>query len=88
MRQSLKELWQQRRAAFRKEITPYLQDIFRSGFPGFLLLLIIMGMLGYGTLLRDLPADFPYVLVGIIFLTPMACYSPLRTWLHPADVAS
>ncbi|MBJ6363833.1 ABC transporter permease [Paenibacillus sp. GCM10012307] len=87
MGESLKGLWQQRRAAFRKEVLPYLQDMIRSGFPGFLLLLIILGMIGYGTLLRDFPADFPYVVVGTIVLTPLVCYSPLRTWLHPADVA-
>ncbi|WP_270169636.1 ABC transporter permease [Paenibacillus sp. SYP-B4298] len=87
MRQPLEELWRKRRAAFRKEVFPYAQSMVQSGFPGFVILLLILGMLGYGSLLRHMTPSFPYVAVGIAALTPVLCYSPLRTWLRPADVA-
>ncbi|MFS0723274.1 ABC transporter permease [Paenibacillus sp. 1P07SE] len=85
MRQSLEALWGQRARAFRLEIFPYLRFMVQSGFPGFVVLMIILGMIGYGTLLREPPAGFPTILVGVILLTPVMCWSPMRTWLHPAD---
>lgn len=86
MRQSLDALWQQRARAFRLEIFPYLRFMVQSGFPGFVVLMIILFMIGYGTLLREPPAGFPILLVGVLLLTPLVSWSPMRTWLHPADV--
>lgn len=85
MRQSLDGLWRQRARAFRLEIFPYLRFMVQSGFPGFVVLMIILFMIGYGGLLREPPAGFPTLLVGTLLLTPVVCWSPMRTWLHPAD---
>lgn len=87
MRQPLEQLWRRRSKAFRKEVLPYAQYMAQSGFPGFVILLLIIGMLGYGSLLRNMSPAFPYVAVGTAALTPILCYSPFRTWLKPADVA-
>ncbi|GGF98944.1 ABC transporter permease [Paenibacillus abyssi] len=85
MNRSLSLLWQQRATAFRKETIPYIRYMGQSGFPGFVSLLFIVGMIGYSHLLRNMPPSFPIISVGVIVLTPMICWSPFRTWLHPAD---
>ncbi|GBG08877.1 hypothetical protein PAT3040_03488 [Paenibacillus agaridevorans] len=78
--------WSERARAFRKEIFPYLRYMAQSGFPAFLSLLFIASAIGYFGLIRDVPPDFPLIEVGVVFLTPVLCWSPLRTWLAPADV--
>ncbi|GBF77625.1 hypothetical protein PA598K_06182 [Paenibacillus sp. 598K] len=85
MRRALDQLWGERAAAFRREIFPYLRFMAQSGFPGFVVLLLILTAIGYGTLLREPPPGFPALAVGVLLLTPVLSWSPLRTWLHPAD---
>ncbi|MCR2802541.1 ABC transporter permease [Paenibacillus soyae] len=82
----LAELRQERARAFRKEVLPYLRYMGQSGFPSFLSLLFIASAIGYVQLIRHLPADFPIVPVGVIALTPLLAWSPLRTYLFPADI--
>jgi len=86
MDRRLDVLWRQRASAFRREAAPYLQYMAQSGFPGFMILLLIAGAIGYGTFLRQVPASFPVVPAGVLLLTPTVAWSPLRTWLQPADV--
>lgn len=82
----LEELWKRRSSAFRKEIAPYIRYMGQSGFPSFVSLLLIVSAVGYIGLLRGLPDDFPVVPAGVAALTPALCWSPLRTWLAPADI--
>ncbi|EFM11582.1 ABC transporter EcsB [Paenibacillus curdlanolyticus YK9] len=79
------KLWSIRAGAFRKEIKPYMGYMAMSGFPGFMMLGIIVTAIGYAQLLRHLPDAFPITAVGVILLMAAVCWSPLRTWLLPAD---
>ncbi|MFD0588396.1 ABC transporter permease [Paenibacillus sp. GCM10027627] len=79
-------LWGDRAKAFRKETMPYFRYMFQSGFPSFLSLIVIASVIGYFKLIHNLPPDFPIVWTGILALTPLICWSPLRTYLSPADV--
>ncbi|RXZ78354.1 ABC transporter permease [Paenibacillaceae bacterium] len=83
---SIKALWSERSRAFRKESLPYFQYMIMSGLPGFLILLLILGSIGYGTLFRNVQPDFPIVAIGAIVLTPFLSWSPLRTWLQQPDI--
>lgn len=82
----LEALWQERAKAFRKEALPYLRYMGQSGFPAFLSLLFIASAISYFGLLRNMPPDFPFVWVGVLALTPVLAWSPMRTYLAPADV--
>jgi ABC-2 type transport system permease protein len=82
----LTELWGTRAGAFRKETFPYLRYMAQSGFPAFLSLVFIASAIYYVGLIREVPPGFPVTEVGIAVLTPVLCWSPLRTWLAAADV--
>ncbi|WP_424768053.1 ABC transporter permease [Paenibacillus sp. sgz302251] len=84
--QALEEIWRRRAGAFREEVMPYFRYMGQSGFPAFLSLILISSAIGYISLIRNLPADFPIVLVGTIALSLVICWSPLRTWLAAGDV--
>lgn len=75
-----------RARAFRKEALPYVRYMGQSGFPSFLSLVFIAAALGYFRLIRDLPPDFPIALAGVLALTPLLAWSPLRTYAAPADI--
>lgn len=79
-------LWRARAKDFRNEIKPYIRYMAMSGFPSFLSLVFIASAIGYFTLVREVPADFPIVEVGVLALTPVLSWSPLRTYLAGADV--
>lgn len=83
---NLEALWQERAKAFRKEALPYLRYMGQSGFPAFLSLLFIASAISYFGLIRNMPPDFPIVWVGVLALTPVLAWSPMRTYLAPADV--
>jgi ABC-2 type transport system permease protein len=57
----------------------------QSGFPAFMSLILISSAIGYISLIRHLPADFPIAAVGVFSLMPVLCWSPLRTWLEAGD---
>ncbi|WP_042163830.1 ABC transporter permease [Paenibacillus gorillae] len=84
--QALEAMWVKRAADYRKEILPYLGYMGQSGFLLVLSFIAITSGFGYIKLLRDVPPDFPFTLVGVIALVPVLCWSPLRTWLVPADI--
>ncbi|REE86243.1 ABC-2 type transport system permease protein [Paenibacillus taihuensis] len=86
MERSVDALWRSRSAAFWRESMPYFRYMAQSGLPGVIIMALLAGITGYGMLLRNLPANFPVVLVGVIVLTPLVCWSPLRTWLREADI--
>ncbi len=83
--QTLEAVWGKRARDFRKEILPYIRYMGQSGFPAFLSLLFVSATIGYFSLLRHLPEQFPFAAVGVAVLTPAVCWSPLRTWLAAAD---
>ncbi|WP_168122771.1 ABC transporter permease [Paenibacillus sp. HB172176] len=85
-RESLAALWKTRARSFRKETIPYFRYMGQSGFPSFLSLLFIASAIGYFKLIRDLPAHFPIAAVGIVVLTLVMGWSPLRTYLTQADI--
>jgi ABC-2 type transport system permease protein len=78
-------LWSSRAAAFRSELRPYVGYMAQSGFPGVMMLMLIVATIGYAALVRDLPAHFPITLFGVALVIGFTCWSPLRTWLQPAD---
>lgn len=82
----LDRLWSERAQNFRREAFPYVRYMMQSGFPAFLFLLLITASIGYAQLIADVPPDFPLLEVGILCLTPLLSWSPLRTWLHSADI--
>lgn len=84
--QAMQQLWKKRARSFRQETLPYFRYMGQSGFPLFLSLFVITGVLSYFKLIRDVPADFPTTLVGIVALVPVLCWSPFRTFLRAADV--
>ncbi|WP_028611909.1 ABC transporter permease [Paenibacillus harenae] len=84
--QKLEALWSRRARAFREETMPYFRYMAQSGFTAFMSLLLISSAIGYVTLIRNLPADFPIAATGVLALTLVLCWSPLRTWLEPADI--
>lgn len=86
MERSVDALWRSRSAAFWRESMPYFRYMAQSGLPGVIIMALLAGITGYGMLLRNLPANFPVVIVGVLFMTPIICWSPLRTWLREADI--
>lgn len=82
----LELMWQQRAKAFRGETLPYFRYMGQSGFPAFMSLILISSTIGYINLIRHMPASFPFATVGMIALTLVLCWSPLRTWLAAGDV--
>ncbi|SFJ02865.1 ABC-2 type transport system permease protein [Paenibacillus sp. UNC496MF] len=86
MDRSVEALWRRRAGAFWRESIPYFRDMTQSGLPGVVIMLLLAGLAGYALLLRNMPANFPFTLVGVIVLTPVLCWSPLRTWLREADI--
>ncbi|MFC5648106.1 ABC transporter permease [Paenibacillus solisilvae] len=86
MDRSVDSLWSSRSRAFWRDSLPYIRYMAQSGLPGVTIMLLFAGLAGYARLLHHLPEAFPYTLVGVIFLTPIVCWSPLRTWLREADI--
>ncbi|WP_219838517.1 ABC transporter permease [Paenibacillus sp. R14(2021)] len=86
MDRSVDVLWRKRAGDFWRGCMPYIRDMTQSGLPGVTIMLLLAGLAGYGLLLRNMPASFPFTRTGVIVLTPILCWSPLRTWLREADV--
>lgn len=86
MDRSVSALWRKRAGDFWRGATPYLRDMTQSGLPGVTIMLLLAGLAGYAMLLRDIPANFPFTVVGVVVMTPILCWSPLRTWLREADI--
>lgn len=82
---TVEELWRSRARAFRKETMPYVRYMLQSGLLAFMSLIFISSAIGYFSLIRDLPPQFPVTAVGVVSLMIVLCWSPLRTWLSPAD---
>lgn len=82
---TLEAIWSRRAKAFREEALPYFRYMGQSGFPAFMSLLLISSAIGYISLIRHMPANFPITTVGVISLSLVLCWSPLRTWLAAGD---
>lgn len=83
--QTLEAIWSRRSRAFREETLPYFRYMGQSGFPAFVSLIFISSAIGYLSLIRQLPADFPIAATGVFSLMLVLCWSPLRTWLEAGD---
>lgn len=83
---SLESLWVQRASAFRKEIAPYVRYVGQSGLSLVVSFILITLGISYFQLIHDVPSDFPVTATGVAALTIVLSWSPLRTWLSPADV--
>lgn len=86
MNNEILQLWRGRKQAFTKEIFPYLRYVWSSGFPAFLSLIGILSSIQYFRFIHNIPEGFPIELVAALIFTPFVAYSPLRTWLHDADI--
>ncbi|QJC51380.1 hypothetical protein HGI30_07350 [Paenibacillus albicereus] len=86
MDEALDREWRRRALAFYKDCLPFLGDMARSGLPLALFALIIVGSASYAGLLERIPADFPAAALGTLLLAPVLYWSPMRTWLQPADL--
>ncbi len=86
MDRGLESILQQRSAAWRKETGPYLRYMAQSGFPGFVALAVMTGIIGYIGFLDDVPAGVPIAEVGTALLLPLLCWSPMRSYLAAADI--
>jgi ABC-2 type transport system permease protein len=86
MDRGLEALWLRRSAAWRKETGPYFRYMAQSGFPGFVALAVMTGIIGYIGFLKDVPAGFPIAEVGTAVLLPLLCWSPMRGYVAAADV--
>ncbi|MFC4099589.1 ABC transporter permease [Paenibacillus xanthanilyticus] len=83
---SIEAIWAQRSSAFWRSSMPYIIDMARSGVPFVTAMVLLTALAWYTSLLRAMPPDFPFTLVGMAALTPVIAYSPLRTWLREADI--
>ncbi|GGD49553.1 ABC transporter permease [Paenibacillus nasutitermitis] len=85
MDRSVEMLWSSRARAFWKESMPYISAMVQSGVPLVTSFLLIAGFAGYTTLIHQVDQTFPFVWIGVLVLTPVVCWNPLRTWLREAD---
>jgi ABC-2 type transport system permease protein len=86
MDETLEGTWRKRASAFYRESMPYVGYMLRSGVPLVFFLVVIVGAAYYTEFIKQVPADFPAVAAGAVLLTPVIAWSPLRTWLQPADL--
>ncbi|MCM3746844.1 ABC transporter permease [Paenibacillus pasadenensis] len=86
MEKELEQEWRRRAGAFYRSCMPYIGDMIRSGLPLVIFALIIIGAAYYTDFIANIPADFPAAAVGALLLTPVLYWSPMRTWLKPADI--
>ncbi len=85
MDKQLDRIWAQRSLLFRKEIMPYLRTMAMSGLPAVTALIMIWFLINYFPFVRDLPSSFPITALGTVCLMIGICWSPLRSFLKPAD---
>lgn len=81
----LTSLWSRRVTAFWKEAAIYWSYAARSGLSAFLLLFFIIGSYAYMKILQAIPADYPYWRVTTPLLAVVLAWTPIRTFLKPAD---
>ncbi|WP_217592179.1 ABC transporter permease [Cohnella sp. GbtcB17] len=78
--------WRRERAsAFRREMFPYLRYVAQSGFAMLLAAIGITLLAGYAGLLSDMPPTWPADVVGVALVFFASIYTPLRSYLQPAD---
>ncbi|ANE46131.1 hypothetical protein SY83_07380 [Paenibacillus swuensis] len=83
--EEVSELLSKRIRSYRKEILPYWSYVLRSGFPGFVILLLVVGSILYARTLEQLTPNFPVLTVILLLLVPALHISPIRTYLKEAD---
>ncbi|MFD2612326.1 ABC transporter permease [Paenibacillus gansuensis] len=85
MKADMNKLLQRRRAGFRKETFPYWSYVLRSGFPGFVIMLLVVCSIVYAGFLKGMPSTFPVLWVCLALLLPVLQVSPVRTYMAAAD---
>jgi ABC-2 type transport system permease protein len=81
----LTALRRRRAAAFRAEVVPYFRYVLQSGFGLLVAVIFFAALIGYSNLLQDMPHDFPADLAGVAAIACAALWTPLRTYVQPAD---
>ena len=84
-RQYLQALRTSRAAASRSQVFPYFRYVAQSGFGLLLAATGFAAMIGYGTLLLDIPGNLQVGLIGAVLIACAAVWTPLRTYMQPAD---
>ncbi|WP_164472598.1 ABC transporter permease [Cohnella candidum] len=84
-RRFLLSLRGKRAAAFRSEVVPYFRYVLQSGFGLAASAILFAAVIGYANLLRDMPPNLPAGIIGAAALALAAVWSPMRTYLMPAD---
>ncbi|WP_238323141.1 ABC transporter permease, partial [Gorillibacterium massiliense] len=83
--QAFTQLFGRRQKAWRKMTLGYWSDAARSGFFTLLIGALLAGLYGYARSLDKIPADFPYLWIGVPVLAAVVAASPIRTYLQDAD---
>lgn len=78
-------LWRERYASLMKENLTFWKYVGKSNFPGYLFLIFILLTYYYGSALKSLPKDYPYLWIVIPVTLPTVVASSLRTLLQHAD---
>lgn len=81
------QLWGRRCRSFWKEAAYYWRFIGRSMSQGVLFFAFIAAMYMYIQWLETLPDNFPYYWFTVPLITWAVAFSPIRTFLQPADRA-
>ena len=78
--------WNSRAVRFWKDVSRYGRYIFNSGTIGSFFLIFIMLSYYYGRFIQAVPVGYPTAWIALLIITPAVAYSPIRTFLKPADI--
>ncbi|MEK3937363.1 ABC transporter permease [Sporosarcina sp. FSL W7-1349] len=82
----LREIWSSRFIHYVTELQKYLKYVFTGHLAIVLMFTIGAGGYAYSEWLKEVPADFPAVLITSIVIAAVLAYSPAVTLLKPADM--
>ncbi|GAC40681.1 ABC transporter permease [Paenibacillus popilliae] len=81
-----RQLWQQRRQRFWRQVIPYLGYVAQSGLAVVLILGFITGTAFYANFLDSIPPGFPVRELVLLLVAPATAYMTYRTFLEPPDL--
>ncbi|MFS0577219.1 ABC transporter permease [Sporosarcina sp. 179-K 3D1 HS] len=83
---SLREIWSSRFIHYVTELQKYLKYVFTGHLALVLMFSIGAGGYAYSEWLKEVPSDFPAVLLTSVVIAATLAYSPSVTLLKPADM--
>lgn len=83
---SLREIWSSRFIHYVTELQKYLKYVFTGHLAIALMFSIGAGGYAYSEWLKEVPADFPAVIITAIVIAAVLALSPTATLLKPADM--